>query len=122
MWADMATAGLTADYQSPQLAEHATGNALSLLSRSLYTDKRQGLVVKGTQAMNPRALSALPTGAPTTVTLSDCLDDRKWLNYRKNGALENNVPGGLHYTTATVIEMRGEWKVSVVLIRGVGTC
>ncbi len=47
MWKDMAVAALTADYQSPQLAQHAAGDALvGADARSLHEsgqrDRRQG--------------------------------------------------------------------------------
>lgn len=123
MWQDMAAAALTADYQSPQLAQHAAGNALSLLVRGLYTNQRMGIVVKGQPVTHPTVTSLKPTGEPTSAAISDCFDDTNWLNYvAATGALQNNVPGGRHRTTATVIDMGGSWKVTELQVGAAGTC
>jgi hypothetical protein len=66
MWADMAAAARTADYKSPLLPQHAAKAALSLLVRGLYTDKRLGIVVKGTPVTNARVVSVSPASNPTT--------------------------------------------------------
>src|SRR5262249_16539690 len=104
MWRDMASAALTADYQSPQPAQHASGDALPVLTRGLYTNQRRGIVVKGQPLTNPSVTSAKPEDKPSTVAISDCFDDTNWLNYiASTGELQNNVPGGRHQTTATVV-------------------
>src|SRR5690349_21521753 len=43
MWRDYARAASTADWQSPGLAQFATGAALSTLSRGLYADHYGGV-------------------------------------------------------------------------------
>ncbi|MDP9335955.1 MAG: hypothetical protein M3Q30_21970 [Actinomycetota bacterium] len=123
MWRDMAVAAATADYQSPQLAQHAAGNALSLLVRGLYTNLRMGVVVKGQPVTHPTVASLTPTSEPTSAAISDCFDDTNSLNYKATtGELQNNVPGGRHQTTATVKETNGAWKVTELQVGAVGTC
>ena len=122
MWQDMATAATTADYQSPLLAHHAAGDALSVLTRGLYTDKRLGLVVRGEPVMHPKVTQLLPEASPTKATIVDCFDDRNWLNYKASGGLQNNTPGGLHRTTAVVTDINGTWKVTELAAQGPGTC
>ena len=123
MWRDMAAAALTADYQSPQLAQHAAGNALSLLVRGLYTNLRMGIVVKGQPVTHPTATNLKPTSEPTSAAINDCFDDTNWLNYKAaTGELQNDVPGGRHQTTATVKETNGAWKVTELQVGAVGTC
>jgi hypothetical protein len=122
MWTDMAAAARTADYRSPLLPQHAAKAALSLLVRGLYTDKRLGIVVKGHPVTNPRVASLSPPSNPTTAQIVDCFDDTHWLNYKVTGGLQNNVPGGLHHTTATVAKINGAWKVTRVHVEASGTC
>ena len=123
MWKDMAVAALTADYQSPQLAQHAAGDTLSVLTRGLYTNQARGIVVKGQPLTHPTVTSLKPADKPTSAAISDCFDDTNWLNYMAaTGALQNNVPGGRHQTTATVNDTGGSWKVTQLQVGGVGTC
>ena len=122
MWADMAAAARTADYKSPLLPQHAAKAALSLLVRGLYTDKRLGIVVKGHPVTNARVENLSPPSNPTTAQIVDCFDDTHWLNYKVTGGLQNNVPGGLHHTTATVTKINGVWKVTQLHVEAPGTC
>jgi hypothetical protein len=123
MWADMASAARTADYQSPRLARHAAGDALSQLSRGLYANKQHGIVAKGDPLTNPTVTSVTPTTSPTAVAISDCFDDSHWLNYiAATNELQNDIPGGKHATTATVSSVDGRWKVTALAVGVVGTC
>jgi hypothetical protein len=123
MWADMASAARTADYQSPRLSRHATGDALSQLSRGLYANKQHGIVAKGDPVTNPTVTSVTPSTDPTSVVISDCFDDSHWLNYvASTNELQNDTPGGRHATTATVSSSDGTWKVAELAVGAVGTC
>ncbi len=122
MWQDMVAAARTADYKSPLLAQHAAKAALSILVRGLYTDKRMGIVVKGQPVTNARVVGLSPSADPTKASIVDCFDDRHWLNYKVTGGLQNNVPGGLHHTTATVSDINGVWKVTQLHVEATGTC
>ena len=57
MWADMVTASLTSDYQSPLLPEHASGEALSVLVQGLAKNQAQGIVAKGEPVLHPQITS-----------------------------------------------------------------
>src|SRR5262249_31005559 len=72
MWQDMAAASETADYQSPRLANHAAGDALSLLVRGVYTNKAHGIVVKGPLSTDPSVTGVTPAESPTSVSIRDC--------------------------------------------------
>lgn len=123
MWADMASAARTADYQSPRLSRHADGDALSQLSRGLYANKQHGIVAKGDPVTNPTVTSVTPSMTPTGVAISDCFDDSRWLNYdASTNELQNDIPGGKHATTATVSNVDGTWKVTALAVGTVGTC
>ena len=47
MWADLVTAAATSDYQSPLLAQHATGDALTLFVQGLARDHLHDIVTRG---------------------------------------------------------------------------
>jgi hypothetical protein len=123
MWADMAAAARTADYQSPRLARHADGDALSQLSRGLYANKQHRIVAKGDPVTNPTVTSVTPSTDPTRVAISDCLDGTHWLNYvAATGELQNDTPGARHATTATVALVDGSWKVTELAVGQDGSC
>lgn len=122
MWADEVIAAATADYQSPLLARHAAGAALSLLVRGLYTYRQEGLVAKGQPVTHPQVTSLSPAGDPTQATVLDCFDDTHWLVYKVSGGLENTVPGGHRRVTAVVQDLGGVWKVTQLTTGAEGTC
>lgn len=122
MWADEVAAAATADYQSPLLARHAAGAALSLLVRGLYTYRQKGLVAKGQPVTHPQVTSLSPAADPTQATVLDCFDDTHWLVYKVSGGLENAVPGGHRRVTAVVQDVGGVWKVTGLTTGAEGTC
>jgi hypothetical protein len=122
MWADMVSASQTADYQSPLLPDHASGNALALLVHGLYLNGLHGIVTKGTPILHPQVTSLSPAGTPTKATIADCFDDTHWLEYKTSGGLVNNIPGGRRATEAIVQESAGVWKVSALVVHVAGTC
>ena len=124
MWQDFVVAGRTSDWQSPALGQHATGIALTNLSRGLYTDHQNGVVTKGEPILNPSVSSAEPPDAPTKVVITDCGDSTNWLKYRKdNGQLADDEPGGRRLINAIVQKQSdGAWKVSEYGVHGVASC
>jgi hypothetical protein len=122
MWADMVEAAKTSDYASPRLADHAAGQALQLLSGALRTAHDKKLVAKGTPRFSPKVTGLTPQVHPVAVSLQDCMDGSDWLNYRLDGQLQNDVPGGRHRATATVGFLNGRWVVTRLQIGEVGTC
>jgi len=123
MWRDMTKAGTTSDWNSPELAQHASGDALSAISRGLYADHLNGLVTKGEPKNVPKVSSATPAENPTTVMISDCGDSTRWLKYREdNGKLADDKPGGRQAITAEVKRLNGAWKVTRFAVEAVGSC
>jgi hypothetical protein len=122
MWVDMVIASRTADYQSPLLPQHASGSALSLLVQGLAKNQAQGIVVKGNPRLQPQVTSLSPPDDPTEATISDCVDDSHWLDYKTNGELFNSIPGGRHATMAIVMDTNGQWKVTGLAVQAAGTC
>lgn len=121
MWQDMATAATTSDWQSPRIGQHATGDALLVISKSLYTDHLNGVVTKGAPTDSPTVSSVDPPSAPTTVVIDDCGDSSNWLKYR-NGQLFD-TPGGRRSITAEVKKQPdGSWKVTRFAVEALGSC
>ncbi|MBV9143683.1 MAG: hypothetical protein JO115_22660 [Pseudonocardiales bacterium] len=122
MWQDMAAAATTSDWQSPRIRQHATGDALLVISKSLYTDHLNGVVTKGAPTDSPMASSVDSPSAPITVMISDCGDSSNWLKYR-NGQLFDDTPGGRRSITAEVKKQPGgSWKVTRFAVESLGSC
>ncbi len=124
MWSDMADAATTSDWQSPKLAQNATGEALQTISRSLYADHYNGLVTKGRPVNHPEVTSVDPLDEPTSITITDCGDSTNWLKYRAdNGQPADDVPGGHRHIEALVKKaVDGSWKVTTFAVHEVGSC
>ncbi|WP_424187627.1 hypothetical protein ACOBQX_07470 [Actinokineospora sp. G85] len=124
MWEDFVDAGATSDWQSPKLGDHATGIALTTLTRSLYADRYNGLVTKGRPILNPTVTSSDPADNPVKIIVSDCGESTNWLKYRAdNGQLSDNESGGRRAINAIVEKQSdGSWKVSDFGVHDVGTC
>jgi len=124
MWEDMAAAGETSNWQDARLGQHATGTALTNVTRGLYTDKANGLVSKGRPKNTPQVSSVEPPSAPTKVIVADCGDSTNWLQYRvDNGQPADNSPGGRREINAVVEKQTdGAWRVTDFGVHGIGTC
>lgn len=125
MWQAMARAGETSDWQSPELAGYATGNALTTITRSLYTDRFNKVVTRGTPANFPVARSAEPPDAPATVLIDDCGDSTNWVKYHEgteNPAGDGTGGGRRSITAEVLLQPDGSWRVSRFAVEAVGTC
>ena len=122
MWDAFVAAGKVSDPDAPDVRKYASDQALRLIVNALYTNKVQKKVIRGDLKINPKATALKPTNNPTEATISDCVNDEKWLVYKASGALVNDVPGGRHSTTATVKRTTDGWKVSSFILKEAGTC
>ncbi|WP_239336551.1 hypothetical protein [Frankia sp. CiP3] len=122
MWEDWIAMAATGDYQNPRLARHASGEALSLIYRSVYANKRDGLVARGRPTFSGMVSAAKPADIPDRITVKDCSDGSDWLNYTLDGKLKDTDPGGRHFVQALVVKNSGVWKVDILVIQAVGTC
>jgi hypothetical protein len=122
MWADMVIASRTSNYRSPLLPQHASGVALSLLVQGLAKNQQLQVVTKGKPTIDPQVTSLSPSRTPTKATVSDCFNATDWLEYKTGGGLYNTTPGGLHETTAIVVDTNGIWKVNQLAVQASGTC
>jgi hypothetical protein len=124
MWEDMAVAAETSNWEDPRLASHATGIALTNITRGLYTDNKNGLVSKGRPKNNPQVSSAEPPPDPVKVIISDCGDSTEWIQYRVDtGQPADASPGGRRQINAIVEKQPdGVWRVTDFGVHGIGTC
>ena len=122
MWNHFHDAAATADYHAPGLRDVTSGKALARIVSSLYSDDKQGKVIKGDLRLDPTVTAIKPEATPTEATITDCVDSTHWLEYRKSGELWDNKPGGSYRNTATVKLTGGTWKVDSFVLEGKGTC
>ncbi|GAA4731644.1 hypothetical protein [Phytohabitans rumicis] len=122
MWQAYARAGLTANSADPDLARYARDRALATLTAGLKSYKDKGQVLKGEIVTDPRVSNATPDVDPTTVTITDCVDDSRFLVYKASGELLNDIPGGRRSALATVTKSNGGWKVSSFGVQDPDTC
>ncbi|MDG4856774.1 hypothetical protein P8605_01095 [Streptomyces sp. T-3] len=122
MWEDMTVASHTADPEHPRLDDHAADGALQLLEFGLEKTRKEKLVAKGAPKVDPRIVSASPSAEPTVVKLVDCVDSTNWLQYKGNGELKDDVPGGHGKAEATVTYRKGRWLVTQLYAHASGSC
>jgi hypothetical protein len=118
MWRDLTVASLTSNAASSSLDDHARDGALELMKYGLKNAKKEKLVSKGAPLLDPEVVSTIGS----EVKLRDCVDDRNWLQYKLNGELKNDVPGGHFRTDAKVRRVGGVWKVSYLYMHEAGSC
>ena len=123
MWQAYAKAGLTANPDDPDLDRYAADNALANLQKGLRGYRDKGQVIKGDLVTNPQVSDASPDADPTSVTVTDCVDDTKFLVYKRAGGLADDAPGGRRFTRATVTKVGADgWKVTSFGVQAVNTC
>jgi hypothetical protein len=123
MWQAYAKAGLTANSAEPDLARYASGSALKTLADGLASYQSKGQVLKGEYISTPQVVGASPSPNPSAVSLTDCLDDSRFLVYKASGEQANERPGGRRLTRATVSDLGADgWKVTSFGVQEAGTC
>lgn len=122
MWDVYVTASNGGVVEPLDLQKYAAGSALTTLNKGLALNKSEGVVTKGNPQLSPSPVSASPSEDPSTVDISDCLDDSNWLLYKAEGQLADNIPGGHRKVNAQVTKNTDGWRVSSIATQGVGTC
>lgn len=126
MWRAFVTASKTADYQSPALARYAAGGALSLLTHSLYTNFKEGIVTRGEPSFSPSVTIPAASGGIRQADITDCANPSTWFNYTKSGKLVSGQPHGRRKVIARLQQFSPvgspEWKVTYLNVGLVGTC
>ncbi|MBN1173104.1 MAG: hypothetical protein JXA67_13095 [Micromonosporaceae bacterium] len=122
MWTAFVEAGKTSNPDAPAIRTYASDQALKLIVSALATNQHQGKIIKGDLIIDPRVTSVRPESDPTEVSILDCVNDERWLEYTTSGELWDDNPGGRHRTTATAKRTDGTWKVSAFTLEEAGTC
>lgn len=122
MWHAYAAAARTADYRTGALSQYAAGNALMILTRSLYDNHQRGLVLRGAPALDPRVTGMTPAGNPERSSVSDCADDSRWRQYTTSGQPASGAPAGRHRIYAQLRLFSSVWKVTSLVVEKAGTC
>jgi hypothetical protein len=124
MWKAYQDALAIPDPTYPDLAKHATGKALTTLTKGLQSVKDQGLKGTGNIVAAPKITSFSPADAPTDIEITDCLDtSQSHIVRASTGPAYSDPPGGHRRTLATVRRQSdGGWKVDSFAVQAVGTC
>jgi hypothetical protein len=108
-WDDMIAVGATANWRSPRLDDHATGNALASAQATYRSLNQRGLVARGTVKVRAKVLSI----KGSTATVYDCNSTSKFLAYdAKTGELRDRSSGRSNGKTVTLVRRNGTWKVA----------
>lgn len=122
MWRAYAAAARTADYQPGALSQYAAGDALMILTRSLYDNHQHGVVLRGAPALDPHVSGMTPAGSPDSSAVTDCADDSRWLQYTASGKPASGAPAGRHRIYAQLRLFGSVWKVTSLVVEKAGTC
>jgi len=122
MWDAYAVAARTAGYQPGPLSRFAAGDALAVLTRSLYDFHQNGVVARGAPVLHPQVTAMSPVSAPGTSAVTDCADDTRWLQYTTSGKPASGTPAGRHRIYARLRLFGTGWKVTSVVVEKAGTC
>jgi hypothetical protein len=124
MWNAYDAAIKIPDPHAPNLAKYATGEALQTLTKGLQSVKDQSLKGTGEIVVAPHVSEVSPASAPSTVGVTDCLNDSASHLVRVGpGSPYHDTPGGRRVCTATVVlQPDGTWKVTQFGVQKVGTC
>lgn len=113
-WDDIVAVGKTADWQSPRLAEHATGAALRLLRAQFREVNAQGWIAKGSVKLSPVVVSISDTRA----TIRDCVDTRRYGRYDPRAGRWIDPPGGQPDAEQVKLVFSDGWKVADTVVPG----
>jgi hypothetical protein len=115
-WADVVTAGKTADWQSSRLARHATGKVLARVRGQFRALDSQGFVALGTIKVSPRIVRL----AGTKATVQDCVDTSRFRRYDpKNRRWLDQLGGQPDGQRSTLtLDGQGTWKVAESVVAG----
>jgi hypothetical protein len=117
-WDDMIAVGATANWRSPRIDDHATGQAVLDAQATYRSLNRRGLVARGTVKVRPKVLSIKGNKA----TVYDCNSTSNYLAYdAATGELRDKSSGRSNGMTVTLVRTNGVWKVAKAVTE-VGKC
>jgi hypothetical protein len=114
-WADVVAAGRTADWQSPRLARHATGQALQKVRTHFRTMKAAGLIDLGTVKLSPK----ITVLRGRTAVVEDCIDVSRFLLHDAKTRQPRERPDPQPDDGVATLTLTADgWKVSKTVGRG----
>jgi hypothetical protein len=114
----MIAVGRTANWRSPRIDDHATGQALAEAQATFRSLKSRGLVARGTVKVDAKVLS-IKGG---TAVVYDCNSTSNFLAYdAATGELRDKSSGRSNGKTVTMLLRGGTWKVAKTVTE-VGRC
>jgi hypothetical protein len=114
-WADVVAVGKTADWQSPRLAKHATGQALEKVRTHFRTMKAAGLIDLGTVKLSPK----VTTVRGRTAVIEDCIDVSRFLLHDAKTRQPRERPDPRPDDGVATLTLTADgWKVSKTVGRG----
>lgn len=117
-WDDMIAVGATADWRSPRIDDHATGQVLLDAQATYRALNRRGLVARGTVKVRAKVLAIKGSAA----TVYDCNSTSNFLAYdAATGELRDESSGKSNGMTVTLVRRDGTWKVARAVTE-VGKC
>jgi PBP1b-binding outer membrane lipoprotein LpoB len=117
-WNDMIAVGATANWRSPRIDDHATGQVLLNAQATYRSLNRRGLVARGTVKVRAKVLSIKGNKA----TVYDCNSTSNFLAYdAATGELRDESSGQSNGMTVTLVRTNGVWKVAKEVTE-VGKC
>jgi hypothetical protein len=122
MWHAYAVAARTADYQASSLSQYAAGDALTILTRALYDNHQQDVVLRGAPVLDPQVTAMTPAASPDSSSVTDCADDSQWLQYTTSGQPASGAATGRHRIYAQLQLFGAVWKVTSLVVEKAGTC
>jgi hypothetical protein len=121
MWQAFTAASRTADYQYPSLDRYAAGAALTLLTRGLYQNYREGIVTRGTPLHNVAVTMAKTSLGTPEAKVTDCSDTTGSGTYYKSGKPAAGGSPGRQAIYAQVQPFDGTWKVTFLVVEKAGS-
>jgi hypothetical protein len=114
-WADVVAVGKTANWQSPRLAAHATGQALQRLRTHFRTMQAVGLIDLGAVKLSPK-VTAL---RGRTAIIEDCIDVSGFLLHDAKTRQPREKPDPRPDDGIATLTLTADgWKVSKTVGRG----
>jgi hypothetical protein len=114
-WADVVAIGKTADWQSPRLAAHTTGQALQRLRTHFRNLKTFGLITLGTVELNPKVVALRGRAA----IVEDCVDVSRFLLHDAKTRQPREKPDSRPNAGVATLTLTADgWKVSKTVGRG----
>jgi len=108
-----------------KLADHASGQALDLITKDVQRSRREGTIGKGPLDFKPTVAQLDLHAQPATAFIDDCVDATKYLKYSASNGSPVGTPNTdmrRQHVTAHLVAVGGVWKVDEVHIYQLGSC